>query len=61
MTCFLTTHQPSWLAHVSIPLMVSRRRLAPRRTFPRWRRIGKALSITDRTARRWAAALEEGA
>lgn len=35
MTFFLTTHHPAWLGRVTVPLMVSRRRLAPRRTFPR--------------------------
>lgn len=35
MTFYLTTHEPSWLARLDIPLMVARQRLAGRRRFPR--------------------------
>lgn len=35
MTFFLGTHHPAWLGRLPVPLMASRRRLAPRRTFPR--------------------------
>jgi hypothetical protein len=31
---YLGTHHPHWLAHADVPLFVSRRRLAPRRTLP---------------------------
>lgn len=43
MECFyLGTHQPAWLATVSVPLFVSHRRLAGRRTLPQRARIGYA-------------------
>jgi len=43
MECFyLGTHQPSWLAHVTVPLFVSHRRLAGRRTLPPRARVGYA-------------------
>jgi hypothetical protein len=46
MECFyLGTHQPAWLASVDVPLFVSHRRLAGRRTLPRRVRIGFAKSI----------------
>ena len=32
---FLGTHQPNWLETAGVPLFVSRRRLAARKTFPR--------------------------
>lgn len=32
---WLGTHEPSWLARTAVPLMVSHRRLAGRRSFPR--------------------------
>jgi hypothetical protein len=32
---YLGTHLPNWLGKVTIPLFVSRRTLAPRRTLPR--------------------------
>lgn len=35
MTFYLGTHQPQWLASARVPLFVSRRRLAGRKTFPR--------------------------
>jgi hypothetical protein len=46
MECFyLGTHQPSWLTSVTVPLFVSHRRLAARRTLPRRARIGCAKSM----------------
>lgn len=35
MRFYVGTHEPSWLARVSVPLMVSARRLRKRRTLPR--------------------------
>ena len=35
MIFYLGTHQPQWLATADVPLFVSRRRLAGRKTFPR--------------------------
>lgn len=35
MEFYLGTHQPAWLARVPVPLFVSRRRLAGRKTYPR--------------------------
>lgn len=35
MMFYLGTHVPSWLATIDVPLMVSRRKLTGRRTFPR--------------------------
>lgn len=37
MTVYLGTHQTGWLAHMTVPLFVSRRRLAPRKALPRAR------------------------
>lgn len=34
MTFYLGTHMPSWLSRVDVPLFVSQRRLARRKTFP---------------------------
>lgn len=42
MKLYLGTHQPSWLATVELPLFVSHRRLAHRRSLPR-ARVGWAL------------------
>jgi hypothetical protein len=36
-TFFLGVHQPAWLAETDVPLMISRRRLAPVRRLPRAR------------------------
>ena len=35
MIFYLGTHKPQWLARVSVPLFISRRTLAPRKTLPR--------------------------
>jgi hypothetical protein len=39
MTFWLGTHRPNWLGLTDVPLFVSRRTLAPRRTFPRARGV----------------------
>ena len=47
MICFyLGTHQPSWLATVTVPLFVSHRRLAGRRTLPARARTGFAKTLS---------------
>lgn len=35
LTVYLGTHQPQWLGRLDVPLFISRRRLAGRKTFPR--------------------------
>ena len=37
---YLGTHMDGWLAHVGVPLILSHRRLARRKTLPKAARVG---------------------
>jgi hypothetical protein len=55
---YLGTHMDGWLAHVGVPLFVSHRRLARRKTLPKARphRLGAGLGwILRAVALRWLA------